>query len=137
MRNVMRVGAVGLVLSLSSGCAPAQVSAPPAAAVYTPLVIGWEQFFRITWEPFQRRRRPYVGGYVLNNWGLFATRVQLLVDGLDASGRVTSQSVAWLGSSVPPGSRVYFEVPAPQPAATYRVSVFAFDWLQSAQLQTP
>jgi len=103
---------------------------------YTPLVAGWEQFFRINWEPVQRQGRPYVSGYVMNDYGFPAIRVQLLVDGLDATGHVTSQSVSWLGS-VPPISRVYFEVAAPQPAATYRVSVFAFDWLQTADIQTP
>ena len=109
----------------------------PAAVTYTPLVRGWEQFFKVTWEPLQRHGRPYVAGYVMNDFGFPAMRVQLLVDGLDASGHVTSQSVSWLGSSVQPGSRVYFEVPAPQPAVTYRVSVFAFDWLQTALLQAP
>jgi len=126
----MRVGAVGLVLSLSSGCAAAQVSAPPAAAVYTPLVRGWEQFFRITWEPFQRRGRPYVGGYVLNDWGLFATRVQLLVDGLDAKGKVVTQKVTWLGDDIPASNSTYFEVPV-EAASNYRVRVFAYDWLET------
>ena len=116
-----------------------QGSLRPAAVPYTPLVWGWEQFFRVTWEPepVQRFGRPYVAGYVMNDFGLGAMRVQLLVDGLDASGQVTSQSVSWLRSPrtfVPPASRVYFEVAAPQPAVTYRVSIFAFDWLMAKLL---
>lgn len=124
------------------GCATGSTSGAQAegslgsAATYTPLVRGWEQFFRVTWQPLQRRGRPHVAGYVMNDFGFPAMRVQLLVEGLDASGHVASQSVSWLGS-VQPGTRVYFEVPAPQPAVTYRVSIFAFEWLQTADLQAP
>jgi hypothetical protein len=74
---------------------------------------------------------------VSNDWGFAATRVQLLVEALDSSGRIESQTVSWLGHPVPPGSRVYFEVRAPRPAATYRVRVFAFDWLQTASIEAP
>jgi hypothetical protein len=110
---------------------------PTPAARYAPLVHGWESFFTITSEPTQWRGRPWVAGYISNDYGFAATRVQLLVDGLDETGRVVSQNVSWLGSTVPPGSRVYFEAPASQPAVRYRVSVFAFDWLQTASVQTP
>ena len=136
MRRV--VAAVALVSLVWLSPQPAaQTSSPPPAAPYAPLVRGWEQFFKVTGEPMERKGRPYVAGYVSNDWGFPATRVQLLVDGLDSSGRVVSQAVSWLGQSITPGSRVYFEVPAPQPAASYRVSVFAFDWVQTVSIQTP
>jgi len=133
---------VAAVVLVVVGClvprpAPAQPPSSAVPAAYTPLVHGWEQFFTITSAVSARRGQPWVDGYVRNNWGFWATRVQLLVDGLDASGNVVSQRVAWLGSQIPPGSRVYFETPAPTPATTYRVSVFAYDWLQSASIQTP
>jgi hypothetical protein len=135
MRRVAAVAAIASLVWLSPGLVHAQAGPPPAR--YSPLVHGWESFFKVTWEPMERRGRPRVGGYVSNEYGFTAMRVQLLVDGLDQSGRVVSQSVSWLGSPIPPGARVYFDVPAPRPAASYRVSVFAFEWLQTASVQTP
>lgn len=102
-----------------------------------PLVVGWEQFFTLTWDAWQDRGRPTVGGYITNEAGFPARKVQLLVEAVDASGRVTGQRVSWLGSDLTSGTRAYFEAPAPAPAATYRVSVFAYDWVQTADLQAP
>jgi hypothetical protein len=103
----------------------------------TPLVLGWERFFTLTWETSQDRGQPIVGGYIKNDGGFAARRVQLLVEAVDTSGRVTGQRVSWLGSALTPGMRAYFEAPAPAPAATYRVSVFAYDWVQTAEVQAP
>src|SRR5262245_52355914 len=120
--------ALALILLLS----PQAVHAQAAPARYTPLMQGWESFFSVTSEPIQRWGRPWVAGYVSNEYGFSAARVQLLVNGLDQTGQVVSQRVSWLGSPVGPGSRVYFEVPAPGPAVRYHVSVFAYDWVQTA-----
>ena len=114
-----------------------QAMALPPTTHYESLVHGWQSVFKITWEPMTRRGRPWLGGYLSSEYGFTATRVQLLVDGVDQSGRTVSQNVSWLGSSIPPGARVYFEVPAPQPAASYRVSIFAFDSLQTAAVEAP
>jgi hypothetical protein len=137
MRRVVSVLALVAIVCLSPHPAIAQASSAAPAPRYIPLVQGWERFFKLTWEPVQRKRQPYIGGYILNDWGFTATRVQLLVDALDSAGRVERQAISWLGHPVPPGSRVYFEVRAPQPAASYRVSVFAFDWLQTASIEAP
>ena len=97
----------------------------------TPLVIGWEQFFKVEWEAGERKGRPVVQGYIKNDWGMTAANVRLLVDGLDPSGQVVSQTVGWLGTQLTPGTRAYFEVPVKQPTPAYRVSVFAFDFVQT------
>lgn len=96
-----------------------------------PLVRGWEQYFRLEWEGAQRAGTPVVQGYITNTWGFGASDVRLLVEGLDASGAVVTQDIGWLGSELPPGMRAYFEVPVKRAAPTYRVSVFAFTWIQS------
>lgn len=108
-----------------------------SAQTLTPLVIGWERFFILTWEASQDRGQPIVSGYIKNDAGFGARRIQLLVEALDASGRVTGQRVSWLGSSLTAGMRAYFEAPAPPAAAAYRVSVFAYDWVQTAEVQAP
>ena len=91
-----------------------------------PLVIGWEQYFRIEAEPVTQGGRSVVKGSVWNttNWG--AKRIQILVDALDASGRVVNQRVAWLGVDLAGGTHAYFEVPMPASPA-YRVSIYAYD----------
>jgi hypothetical protein len=116
-----------LVALLLTGITAAGTTAQPLS----PLVVGWEQYFKVQWEPVDRAGVPLVRGYVLNDWGVPAARVQLLVDRLDAQGAIVGQKVAWLGTPVlAPGVRSYFEVPVEQTAAGYRVSVFAFEWMQ-------
>ncbi len=56
-------------------------------------------------------------------------QVQLLVDGLDAKGKVVTQKVTWLGDDIPASNSTYFEVPV-EPASSYRVSVFAYTRLE-------
>jgi hypothetical protein len=107
----------------------APVVAP--AANLTPLVLGWEQFFKIDWQAGERRNKPVVYGYLKNEWGMPAARIQLLVEGIDAQGAVVGQKVAWFGPTLNPGIRSYYEVGVPWQTPTYRVSVFAFEWVQA------
>jgi hypothetical protein len=108
-----------------------------AAQELAPHHPGWERYFTVNSETFERRGQPHVGGYVVSNYGAPAWRVQLLVDALDSSGRVVEQRVEWLNGDVAPFSRRYFEVPAPQGATAYRVRVFAFDFLHAALTEAP
>ena len=96
----------------------------------TPLVTGWEQFFKLEWEAGERNGKPVVRGYIKNESGMAAANVRLLVDGLDPSGQVVSQTVGWLGTDLTPGTRAYLEVPVERSAPAYRVSVFSFDFVQ-------
>jgi len=128
----VRVLVIGALLGLltATAAAPAQPLSPNFP--------GWERYFSVSWEPFERRGQPYLGGYIVSSYGVTATRVQLLVDSLDSSGRIVAQRVEWLGGSNLPGfSTTYFEVPIRQQASRYRVSVFAFDFVQSARIESP
>ena len=98
-----------------------------------PVVAGGQRFFTLDWQVGRRGAQPVVQGHVRNDWGFSATGVRLLVEGLEAPDRVISQRLVSLGGQVAPGARVYFETPMPQ-AATYRVRVFAFDWIQSGEM---
>ena len=108
---------------------------PPAGWTKTlePMVVGWEQIFKLEWQVSERRGRPVLSGYVANHSPYQVTHIQLLVDALDASGAIVGQEVSWAGGGgMGPFSRAYFEVPAPrEAAATYRMSVFAFDRVES------
>lgn len=131
----MRIRVAVIVALLAVSCA----EGAPAAEQLRPLVTGWEQHFTITWQASERGGRPVVSGYVLSSSGFAATRVLLLIEGLDGSGRVVDQRVEWLGTELMPGARVYFEVALPRASASYRVSMFSYDWVQTASLgvQTP
>jgi hypothetical protein len=130
----MRVRVVVIAALVSTLAAAAGVAAQPL----TPHSPGWERYFTVSWEPFERRGQPYLSGYIGSSYGVTATRVQLLVDSLDSSGQIVAQRVEWLGGSNLPGySRTYFEVPIRQQASRYRVSVFAFDFVQSASIESP
>lgn len=90
-------------------------------------IYGSDQYFAVDWEPGQWRGRPSVVGHVRNLYGMHAQRVRLLVESLDASGRVTETTLADIGD-VPPGPRYAFAVPLPRAAASYRVVVASWNW---------
>lgn len=89
---------------------------------------GWERFFKIDWEAVEMEaRRPVVRGYVVNDSPYTVTRMQLLLDALDGSGRVVAQQISWLPGTLPAFSRTYFEILVRQRAQAYRVRVLAYD----------
>jgi hypothetical protein len=98
-----------------------------------PLVVGSQQFFSLEWSTGRRGNQPLVQGYIRNNWGFAAANMRLLVDALDPPDRLVSQRLIWLGGQLTPGTRAYFETVMP-PASTYRVRVFAYDWVQSPEM---
>jgi hypothetical protein len=87
-----------------------------------------DRYFRIEYQVAQSASRPVMSGYVYNtNPGTPAERMQLSIEGLDASGKVVGTSSTWVLGGVPPGNRAYFTT-AVMPAASYRVQVLFFDW---------
>ncbi len=117
--RLTRIAAVVVAMLLLAACVD-------AAAPLSPLVSGWEQWFRVDVQSARQDSRAVVSGVVWNtsDWG--ARRIRLLVEGLDAGGQPVSQQVVWLGVDLPAGMHAFFEVPMPE-ASSYRVSVFAFD----------
>lgn len=92
----------------------------------SPLVVDWAQYFRVESRPVSRAGRSMVTGTVWNTALWDARRIQLLVEALDGNGQAVNQQVIWLGVNLAAGTHADFEVPMPA-AASYRVSVFAFD----------
>ena len=91
-----------------------------------------DRYFGLEWTGGERRGRPNVNGYVVNNYRVRAANMRLLVESLDASGKTidtTSGSLA----DVPSGGRVYFEVPVKQKAPRYRVTITGWDWRDVGQ----
>lgn len=120
------LGALAVTLILVGHVLDAEAASP-----LQPHIVGWERFFTVQWQPGTWRGRPVVSGYVLNDSGLVAARIRLLVEGIGPNGEVTGQQVVWLTGreTLEPGARAYFQVPA-MPAAAHRVSVYTFDWVR-------
>ena len=115
VRTMVALLALILVTASAEGAGP-----------LSPLVVDWARYFSVDSRPVTRDGRSVAGGTVWNisDWG--ASRIQLLVEALDASGRAVDRRVIWLGSDLAAGSNAYFEAPMPS-SASYRVSVFAFN----------
>ena len=115
---------VAVVLAgLLAGVGPVLTTAVPASAqAYTKETL--DQYFRLEWSKSGRN----VNGYVYNSSMRRAVRMQLLVEGLDASGTLLTKTTTWV-RDVPPNNRAYFDVAVPS-APSYRVSVLTFDWVE-------
>lgn len=115
--------AAAAALLLITGCAVGT-----ADRGLEPLVVGWEQLFKLDWQAVSRNGHVAVEGYLVNDSPYTVRQIQLLVDSLDAGGNVLAQQVSWAGGGVvEPFSRIYFHAPVPRPAPRYRVRVFAYD----------
>jgi hypothetical protein len=101
-----------------------------AAAELQPHMAGWERIFTLQWQPGQWQGRPVVEGYVNNVSPYSLQRIGLLVDSLDASGRVTSQQVAWMPGDLLGGGRLFFQIPAAA-SPSYRVRVYTYDRIEA------
>jgi len=137
MRHLRRAG--GFALSVLLLAVAPGVAAPVGAATreLQTLLPGWERFFSVSSETVQKGDKTRVVGYLGNEAGFHAKRMRLLIDGFDASGQIVGQSLAYVPSPNPgPGGRVYFDEPAPA-GVRHRVSVFAYDWVQSAMNDAP
>jgi hypothetical protein len=122
-----RLGGLLLTVVLATALAVPATSAAPLQ----PLVVGWEQFFKLTWTVSEHKGRPVVSGRIYNNWNFAAANVRLLVDELGADGQVVDQKVSWLGFTLTPGTTAPFEIAVNRSTPNHRVSVFAFDWVQA------
>jgi hypothetical protein len=117
-----------LARSLLVALTLALFTAPVALAQFESTA-GADRYFRIESEVKQTKRGTAVSGYLYNSNGMTAERVLLRVDGLDAAGQVVSSTRAYVLGGVPRYNRAYFDVRVPPGAASYRVSVVSFDFV--------
>jgi hypothetical protein len=101
------------------------------AALLTPLVVDGERYFQVEWQAADTNGRPTVWGRIRNDYGVTARKVRLLVDSLDAAGAVTAQTITYVPFDVTPGTGAYFEARPPTRAASYRVTVYQWEWIQA------
>ena len=119
----LKAFAVALVLCLLAG---------GAAAVLAQSANDADRFFGLEWANGERRGRPNVNGYVVNNYRVRAANMRMLVESLDASGKVVDTTSAAI-ADVPPGARVYFEVPVKEKTPRSRVTITGWEWREVGQ----
>jgi hypothetical protein len=110
---------LGMVATLSA-MAPAIAPTPTAAQVRE----SPDPAFRLEWSKEGRK----VNGYVYNQTSRYAARMSLLVEGVDASGKVVAATPTWV-PDVPPNNRAYFQVAVPD-APSYRITIVSYHWIQ-------
>jgi len=134
-RRTGHLHSIRAALGASLVVALAAVALPGAAGAreLRPLDLGWERNFTVTWDTVEHKGKPIVEGYVNNISPYDMAAVRVLVDGLDASGRIVDQQISWLPGGLRGGGRAYFEVPVAR-ADRYQVRVFSYDRFESAHL---
>jgi hypothetical protein len=136
MRETLRGAAVCAMAVLTQACAGGMESAPSAPVGGTTQsapsygIYGVDSYFKLEWQPDERRGQPMVSGYVTNQWGLAMRNVRLRVEALDAAGVTTATYIGYVNGILTPGAHVYFEVPVQAKAPAYRVTVLSFDPIQ-------
>lgn len=118
-----RIAAMAILLGLMLPIAGAQ-------AALEPLTPGWQDIFRMQWEPSTWRGRPRVAGFLTNTSPYTLSRIKLLVESLDGSGELVGQRVDGVQGALAPFTGTYFSVAAPPPSTRYRVRVFSFDRIE-------
>ena len=124
LSTIRRLCAALLLALIGTGCAAPGMT-PSASA--TTAMQGWEHYFRLDWTPQARPAGTEIDGYVYNSYGSPMGNVQLLAQALDASDNVIAQKLTWVHGVVPGFNRSYFRIAALPPAHHYRVTVWAFD----------
>jgi len=108
-------------VALAGGATGANGMGPSASVTTT--VVGWEQWLSLEWSVSGGQ---VIEGYVYNKKGAPIDRVQVLGQGLDATGNIVHQKIEWVPGILPPLQRTYFRIPGMRSAERYRVSVWAF-----------
>jgi hypothetical protein len=101
------------------------------SATLTTAMEGWERWLHVEWTAQAGPGGHAIDGYVYSNYGSPMYDVRLLAQGLDGAGNVVSQRIVWVPGLVPALQRSYFRVPVMPSAASYRVTVWAFEMVQS------
>jgi len=137
MRGGWRAAAVSAAAMVTQACAGGMVESPQgaptaggAASVASAGIYGTDSFFTLEWQPDERRGRPFVSGYVTNQYGMAMRNVRLRVDALDAAGRPSATYIGYVNGYLSPGVRSYFEVPVGEKAPSYRVTVLSWEAIQ-------
>jgi len=113
------VALVASVLGMGTGAAQAERST----------IVGNAGTITLDWQATRDRAgRPILAGHVITNGGKAGyCTTRLLVETLDAQGRVVAQNMGFVPGYVGGYDDVYFELPIRTPGTGYRASIASWD----------
>jgi hypothetical protein len=126
-----------LVLATAVTVAACATGLTPSAEVTT-TTVGWERYFTLQWmvEPSRDDTRRIVG-YVYNQYGRPAARMQLLAQAFDASNRLIAQKLVWVPETLPGFGNALFVIDKLPPADHYRVTVWSWEFVDAIRPRVP
>src|SRR5437867_4761919 len=90
--------------------------------------------FRIDGQAAQSKKgTPLYSGYIYNDGGGGVANIRLLVEVLDAEGKVIGEGEGMALGSMLGRDRLYFEVPLPTTGASYRAQVSSWSTFATGQ----
>jgi len=122
---------LGVIAAAVAGCATGSNSLTNATEFDT-LVPGWQSKFALEWnsEPAQDgTSRLY--GRVASHFGQYASPFRVLGMAVDSSGKVIGQRIEWVQGGVPGFSQVSFKIDHLVAAASYRVTVWDYTFIEA------
>jgi hypothetical protein len=130
-RLTVRWVLLGVLAAAVAGCATAR-NPLTSTTEFDSMVPGWQSRFSLEWksEPAQGGTvRLY--GRVVSHYGRHASRFRVLGMAVDSSGKVIGQRVEWVQGGVPGFSQAYFEIDHLVAAASYRVTVWDYSFVEA------
>ncbi len=99
---------------------------------YDTLVPGWESKFTLDWkvEP-AKDGTSRVYGRISSRYGQHAEPLRVLARAVDQGGKVVGQRIGWVPGGVPGFTQAYFEIDHLAAAASYRVTVWDYTFIEA------
>jgi hypothetical protein len=131
LRTTVSWAALGMIVLAASTSASAS-NPLTSPTEYDSLVPGWQSKFSLDWkvEP-AKDGTTILYGRVHSHYGQHASPFRVLAMAVDGSGKVIGQRVAWVPGGVPGFTQVYFEVDHMAAAASYRVTVWDYTFIEA------
>lgn len=122
---------LGVIVAAVSACA-GQGNPLMGPTEFDSMVPGWQSKFSLDWKIAPApdgTNRLY--GRIASHYGQHAAPFRVLGMALDASGKVIGQRIEWVPGGVPGFTEVYFEVDRLAVAASYRVTVWDYSFVEA------
>lgn len=99
---------------------------------YDTLVPGWDSKFAIDFKVERAQDgTSRVYGRIYSHYGEFASRFRVLGMAVDEGGKVIGQRIAPVPGGVPGFTQVYFEIDHLAAAASYKVTVWDYTFIET------
>ena len=122
---------LGAICLLASACATG--SDPLTRTTeFDSMVPGWESKFSLEWkEQPSKDGTTIVYGRIYSHYGQFASTFRVLGMAVDPSGKVIGQRIGLVPGGVPGFTQVYFEIDKMVAAASYKVTVWDYQFIEA------